>query len=63
MDQLATVYKLNELMNVGQTAEIYAWFVESKKHYELHNGKRVPITVNMLKLENNEIKKYNPLLK
>ena len=60
---VATVYKLNELMNVGQTAEIYAWFVESKKHYELHNGKRVPITVNMLKLENNEIKKYNPLLK
>ena len=58
-----TVYKLNELMSIGQTAEIYAWFVEPKKQYEIHDGRRVPLTVNMLKLETLERKRLNPLLK
>ena len=42
-------------MNVGDTAEIYAWFVKPKKQYEVHDGRRVPITVNMLDLEKLEI--------
>tara|TARA_B100000780_G_C21008971_1_gene403966 strand:+ start:117 stop:536 length:420 start_codon:yes stop_codon:yes gene_type:complete len=58
-----TIHKLNELMNIGQTAEIYAWFVESKKQYEVQDGRRVPLTVNMLGLETLERKRLNPLLK
>ena len=50
-------------MNIGQTAEIYAWFVESKKQYEVQDGRRVPLTVNMLGLETLERKRLNPLLK
>lgn len=60
---VATVYKLNELMDKGDTAEIYAWFVKPKKQYENHNGRRVPITVNMLELETLERNKLNPILK
>ena len=59
---VATVYKLNELMNVGDTAEIYAWFVKPKKQYEVHDGRRVPITVNMLDLEKLERDRLKPLL-
>ena len=58
-----TVYKLNELMGIGDTAEIYAWFVEPKKQFEIHDGRRVPLTVNMLELETLERKKLNPILK
>lgn len=58
-----TVYKLNELMGIGDTAEIYAWFVEPKKQFEIHDGRRVPLTVNMLELETLERKRLNPLLK
>ena len=60
---VATVYKLNELMNVGDTAEIYAWFVKPKKQYEVHDGRRVPITVNMFDLEKLERDRLKPLLK
>jgi hypothetical protein len=58
-----TVYKLNELMGIGDTAEIYAWFVEPKKQFEIHDGRRVPLTVNMLELETLERNKLNPILK
>ena len=60
---VATVYKLDELMSVGDTAEIYAWFVKPKKQYEVHDGRRVPITVNMLDLEKLERDRLKPLLK
>ena len=58
-----TPHKLNELMNVGDTAEIYAWFVKPKKQYEVHDGRRVPITVNMFDLEKLERDRLKPLLK
>tara|TARA_B100000424_G_scaffold186204_1_gene144506 strand:- start:63 stop:470 length:408 start_codon:yes stop_codon:yes gene_type:complete len=60
---VATVYKLDELMSVGDTAEIYAWFVKPKKQYEVHDGRRVPITVNMFDLEKLERDRLKPLLK
>ena len=50
-------------MNIGDTAEIYAWFVKPKKQYEVHDGRRVPITVNMFDLEKLERDRLKPLLK
>jgi hypothetical protein len=58
-----TVLKLNEIMSVGDSAEIYAWFIKPKKQFEIHNGRQVPITVDLIGLETLERKKYKPLLK
>ena len=58
-----TVLKLNELMDVGDNAYIYAWFIKPKKQFEIHDNRQVPITIDLIKLETLERKKYNPLLK
>jgi len=58
-----TVLKLNEIMSVGDSAEIYAWFIKPKKQFEIHNGRQVPITVDLKGLETLERKKHKPLLK
>ena len=58
-----TVHKLNELMDVGDNVYIYAWFIQPKKQFEIHDNRQVPITIDLVKLETLERKKYNPLLK
>ena len=58
-----TVHKLNELMDVGDNVYIYAWFIKPKKQFEIHDNRQVPITIDLVKLETLERKKYNPLLK
>ena len=57
-----TVKFLYEKMNVGEKAKIYAWFVKPKKQFEVHNNRQVPVTVDLIKLETLERKKYNSLL-
>ena len=48
-------------MGIGDTDEIYAWFVEPKKQFEIQDGRRVQLTVNMLEFETLERKRLNPL--
>ena len=55
-----TVKFLFEKMNVGEKAEIYAWFIKPKKQFEVHNGRKVPVTVDLDKLEKIERKKHKP---
>ena len=58
-----TVKKLYEIMDIGETIEVYADFIKIEKQYVLLEGKRIPITVDLKGLETLERKKHKPLLK
>ena len=53
-----TVHKIYDLLKVGETIEIYARTYFNKKKYEIHEGKRVYLTVDLRKLEKIEKDKY-----
>ena len=57
-----TVKKLYEIMDVGETIEVYAKFIKIEKQYVLLEGKRIPITVDLRKIESNEQDKYRETL-
>ena len=57
-----TVHKIYDLLEVGETIEIYARVYNHKKKYELHDGKRVYLTVNLNEMERIEQKKYKKTL-
>ena len=57
-----TVKKLYEIMDIGETLKIYANFIKIKKQYVLLEGKRIPITVDLRKIESKEQDKYRKTL-
>jgi len=57
-----TVKTLYETMNVGEIVTVYARFIEIKKQYVLLEGKRIPITVDLRKIESKEQDKYRETL-
>jgi hypothetical protein len=57
-----TVKKLYEIMDVGETIEVYADFIKIKKQYEIHEGRRIYLTVDLRKTEKDEQDKYRETL-
>ena len=57
-----TVKTLYETMNVGEIVAVYARFFKIKKQYVLLEGKRIPITVDLRKIESEEQDKYRKTL-
>tara|TARA_R100001463_G_scaffold20482_1_gene49860 strand:+ start:305 stop:463 length:159 start_codon:yes stop_codon:yes gene_type:complete len=49
-------------MDIGETIEVYADFIKIKKQYVLLEGKRIPITVDLRKIESEEQDKYRETL-
>ena len=57
-----TVKKLYEIMDIGETIEVYANFIKIEKQYVLLEGKRIPITVDLRKIESKKQDKYRETL-
>ena len=57
-----TVHKIYDLLEVGETIEIYARIYENRKNYEIHEGRRIYLTVDLNKQEKIEKNKYKKTL-
>ena len=57
-----TVKKLYETLNIGEIVKVYADFIKIEKQYVLLEGKRIPITVDLRKIESKEQDKYRETL-
>tara|TARA_B110000902_G_scaffold70904_1_gene84002 strand:+ start:39 stop:461 length:423 start_codon:yes stop_codon:yes gene_type:complete len=57
-----TVHKIYDLLKAGETIEIYARTYFNKKKYEIHEGKRVYLIVDLKRIEKIEKNKYRKTL-